>query len=173
MRVVASCPSTYVKHTDAAYQSGKLFPDLGPSATEDQFLYQDDEGNFHAYFHHMYGTGTESQWWLDSTGGHAFSRDGFAWTYTGVAWGNATARYNTPEGQGALITFADGSSQLFTRVERPHFVFEGREFRGDPICITNAAQYGLGTNPGAGANNDDASYTLVMPIAREAKEAYV
>merc|ERR1711907_642794 len=155
-------PSTYVKHTDSSYSKGRLFPDLGPSATEDQFLYQDTDGNFHAYFHHMYGTGTQSQWWLDSTGGHAFSRDGFKWTYTGVAWGNATARYNTPEGQGAKITFTDGSSQLFTRVERPHFVFKGHQFRGDPIYITNAAQYGQGTNPGAAANNDDACYTLVM-----------
>ena len=25
----------------------------------------------------MYGTGTETQWWLDATGGHAFSRDGW------------------------------------------------------------------------------------------------
>ena len=41
---------------------------------------QDSEGNFHAVFHHMYGTGTKTQWWLDATGGHAFSRDGWSWT---------------------------------------------------------------------------------------------
>ena len=41
-----------------------------------QFLYVDDDGYYHAVFHHMYGTGTEHQWWLDATGGHAFSKDG-------------------------------------------------------------------------------------------------
>lgn len=35
------------------------------------------------------------------------------------------------------------------------------QFIGDPIYITNAAQYGMGTNPGVGADNDDATYTLV------------
>ena len=113
----------------------------------------DADGHYHAVFHHMYGTGTKTQWWLDATGGHAFSRDGFEWVYTGVAWcvarhsilgprpvpaatqlatwpdirfwvrvrrqlcggadplgpaagprrGNATSRYNTPQGQGATI----------------------------------------------------------------------
>ena len=71
-----------------------------------------------------YGTGTKTQWWLDATGGHAFSKDGCTWTYTGVAWGNATARYNTPEGQGAKITFTDGLETTFTRLERPHLAFK-------------------------------------------------
>ena len=31
--------------------SAELFPDLGASGTEDQFIYQDNERNFHAYFH--------------------------------------------------------------------------------------------------------------------------
>lgn len=44
-------PDTYVQHND------ELFPDLGAAGTEDQFLYQDSTGNFHAVFHHMYGTG--------------------------------------------------------------------------------------------------------------------
>eukprot|EP00041_Stephanoeca_diplocostata_P021387 m.497184 g.497184 ORF g.497184 m.497184 type:complete len:206 (-) comp21815_c1_seq2:867-1484(-) len=63
-------PDTYVQHHD------ELFPDLGAAGTEDQYLYQDSAGNFHAVFHHMYGTGTKTQWWLDATGGHAFSQDG-------------------------------------------------------------------------------------------------
>ena len=116
------------------------------------------------YSHHMYGTGTKTQWWLDATGGHAFSRDGWSWTYTGVAWGNATARYNTPQGQGAIVPFTDGTSTRFTRLERPHLVFKTNALRGDPIYLTNSAQYGNGTNPGAGANNDDACYTLVRPV---------
>ena len=140
---------------------------LGAAGTEDQFLYMDDDGNYHAVFHHMYGTGTKTQWWLDATGGHAFSRDGWSWTYTGVAWGNATARYNTPEGQGAKIKFADGHTTRFTRLERPHLVFKTNKLVGDPIYLTNSAQYGTGTNPGAGANNDDQCYTLIQPINQE------
>jgi len=150
--------SSYVQHNT------ELFPDLGGAGTEDQFLYQDDDGNFHAWFHHMYGSGTKDQWWLDATGGHAFSRDGWTWTYTGVSWGNPLSRYNTAQGQGTLITFQDGSTIKFTRVERPHFVFSGRQLRGDPIYITNSAQYGMGTDPGSGSKNDDACYTLVQPI---------
>lgn len=72
-------------------------------------------------------TGTDHSWWLDATGGHAFSRDGWTWTYTGVARGDALARYNTAEGQGACIHFDDGSSQLFTRLERPHLVFASKQ----------------------------------------------
>lgn len=50
-------PSTYTQH------EVELFPDLGAAGTEDQFLYMDSDGNYHAVFHHMYGTGTKSQWW--------------------------------------------------------------------------------------------------------------
>lgn len=152
--------STYVQHEDR----GELFPDMGAAGTEDQFLYLDGDGNYHAVFHHMYGTGTASQWWLDATGGHAFSQDGWTWTYTGVAWGNATGRYNTPEGQGARITFEDGSTRTFTRLERPHLIFANSKYgklQGDPTHLINSAQYGNGTDPGTGANNDDACYTLI------------
>ena len=110
------------------------------------------------------GTGTETQWWLDATGGHAFSRDGWSWTYTGVAWGNATSRYNTPEGQGAKITFTDGSVVKFTRLERPHLAFKTNQMVGDPIYLINSAQYGNGTNPGSASHNDDACYTLIRPV---------
>jgi len=151
-------PSTYVQHHQ------ELFPDLGAAGTEDQFLYQDLDGNYHAVFHHMFGTGTQTQWWLDATGGHAFSRDGWTWTYTGVAWGNATARYNTPEGQGATVHFTDGSASKFTRLERPHLAFTGNELRGDPTYLINSAQYGTGTDPGTGADNDDQCFTLIQPV---------
>eukprot|EP01061_Rhynchopus_euleeides_P007663 TRINITY_DN16728_c0_g1_i4.p1 TRINITY_DN16728_c0_g1~~TRINITY_DN16728_c0_g1_i4.p1 ORF type:complete len:493 (+),score=142.54 TRINITY_DN16728_c0_g1_i4:79-1557(+) len=150
--------STYVQHRE------ELFPDLGAAGTEDQFMYQDEEGYFHAVFHHMYGTATAGQWWLDATGGHAFSKDGWTWTYTGVAWGDALARYNTPEGQGAHVNFTDGSTVKFTRLERPHLVFKSDKLVGDPIYVTTSAQYGNGTNPGEGAQNDDACYTLSRPV---------
>lgn len=45
----------------------ELFPDLGAAGTEDQFVYADADGNYHAVFHHMYGTGTKTQWWLVRT----------------------------------------------------------------------------------------------------------
>lgn len=152
-------PNTYVQHHE------ELFPDLGAAGTEDQFLYEDDNGNFHAVFHHMYGTGTQYQWWLDATGGHAFSRDGWSWTYTGVAWGNATARYNTPTGQGATIHFTDGTTTKYTRLERPHLSFgRKKNLKGDPTHLICSAQYGTGTNPGTGAKNDDQCYTLIQPV---------
>ena len=44
-----------------------------------------------------------------------------------MAWGNATARYNTPAGQGAKITFTDGVTTKFTRLERPHLVFKSNQ----------------------------------------------
>ena len=61
----------------------------------------------------------------------------------GVAWGNATARYNTPTGQGAKITFTDGVETTFTRLERPHLAFKGNAMVGDPIYLINSAQYVL------------------------------
>jgi len=124
----------------------------------------DGDGNYHAVFHHIYGTGTRTQWWLDATGGHAFSRNGWDWTYSGVAWGNATGRYNTPQGQGADIEFTDGTTTRFTRVERPHLVFASNALRGDPIYLTNAAQYGTGTDPATSAHNDDQTYTIIRPV---------
>ena len=140
---------------------------LGAAGTEDQFLYADEDGNFHAYFHHMYGSGTRDQWWLDATGGHAFSRDGHRWTYTGVAWGDALGRYDTPAGQGALVNFTDGGSFRFTRVERPHLVFAGTQLRGDPIYLVTSAQYGTSTQAGTSEKNNDACFTMVQPVRRE------
>merc|ERR1711976_1029488 len=134
----------------------ELFPDLGEAGTEDPFVYLDNNGNFHAVFHHMYGEGTTSQWWMDTCGGHAFSRDGISWIYSGVAWGN-------PEHpRGYIANFTDSSSFNFTRLERPHLIFDGQ---GNPTHLVSAAQYGFGIFTGPGdAHNDDASYTMIQPI---------
>ncbi len=118
----------------------------------------------------MYGTGTKNQWLVAATSGHAFSADGWSWTYTGVSWGNPLACYNTPEGQGAIITFQDGESVKFVRVARTYLVFAVRQLKGDPIYITNSAQYGNSTNSGSGALNDEARYNLVMPVAQAQNE---
>ena len=103
----------------------------------------------------MYGEGTRTQWWLDTDGGHAFSRDGASWTYGGVAWGNAEHPRKTP------VAFSDGGTFTFTRLERPHLVFDSK---GAPTRLLNAAQYGPGEDPGTTGDNGDASYTLVRPI---------
>jgi hypothetical protein len=115
----------------------------------------------------MYGTGTESQWWLDATVAHGYSRDGWSWHYSGVAFGNATAD-NINDG-GALLHFTDGSSFRFTRFERPHLVLGGQDLtkpytlQGDPAYLSNAAQYGL--VKGGAPNNGDACYTTVFPTS--------
>ena len=95
---------TYVQHHREIIST-----DLGTAGTEDPFVYLDAAGHFHAIFHHMYGQGTATQWWLDTDGGHAFSRDGLEWTYGGVAWGDP----QHPRGQ--AVHFTDGGSFAFTR----------------------------------------------------------
>jgi hypothetical protein len=142
--------STYVQFHDEVIST-----DLGTAGTEDPFVYLDEAGGFHAIFHHMYGEGTQSQWWLDTCGGHAFSRDGRNWQYSGVAWGDAEHPHLN------AVRYTDGTNFSFTRRERPHFVFDGR---GAPALLTSAAQYGLGKNPGPMGDNGDASFTMVQPI---------
>ena len=145
-------PTTYTQHV----VEGEMWPDLGPSGTEDPFVYRDSDSNFHAVFHHMYGFDTTEHWWLDASGGHAFSRDGKTWIYGGLAWGPSASRE-----QGDIVAFKGGGSFRFTRRERPHLVF--RE-DGTISHLATAAQYGLGKNPGEAANNGDASFTLVQPV---------
>ena len=77
---------------------------------------------------------THSQWWLDATGGHAFSIDGWMWTYTGVAWGDAMSRYNTADGQGAVVEFDEGETFTFTRLERPHLLFANNKAGQLQVC---------------------------------------
>ena len=150
-------PSTYAQHT----AHGELWPDLGAAGTEDPFLYADpdDASKLHAIFHHMYGFDSATQWWLDALGGHAFSDDrGKTWTYTGVAYGNATSTT-----RGNVVDWAGGGSFRFTRRERPHLIFDAD---GRVSHLTTAAQYGLAQTPGGGANGD-ACYTLIQPVAQK------
>jgi hypothetical protein len=64
------------------------------------------------------------------------------------------------------VHFTDGTSQDYTRLERPHLAFAGAKpnMRGDPTHLINSAQYGRGTNPGTGAQNDDQCMTLIQPV---------
>ena len=163
-------PHTYVQHRSRT----ELFPDLGASGVEDQFLYLDRNGHYHALLHNMVGTGAAERWWLHPTMGHAFSRNGLDWTYGGIAWGKAGARYDTHRGRGANVRFTDGKRMRFTRFERPHAIFAGPgcqagipqscELRGDPTYIVAAAQYGSGDTAGVDARNNDGAYTVVLPV---------
>ena len=126
-----SDPRTY------AWSEEVLFKDAaGP--LEDMFLYKDAAGIFHALFHLQYGCGTDH-----SCGGHAYSVDGKAWTFTGSAYTSHT-RYD------------DGSSADFPFCERPHFVFAADGTT--PLALTN------GVKPGWGAGGDQ-SFTLLRPLA--------
>lgn len=126
-----SDPRTY------AWSEEVLFKDAaGP--LEDMFLYKDAAGVFHALFHLQYGCGADN-----SCGGHAFSEDGKAWTFTGNAYTSHTR-------------YADGSSADFPFCERPHFVFDKDGVT--PLALTN------GVKPGWGSGGDQ-SFTLLRPLA--------
>ena len=84
------------------FDQAMLFPQLGGQGTEDPALYLDAQGVVHALFHNMV-----PKFGPDVAGGHAFSRDGRAWTYTGVAY-NSSGMYT------------DGTAFSFSRRERPH-----------------------------------------------------
>ena len=59
------------------------------------------------------------------------------------------------------VEFSDGTSFNFFRRERPELRTNSA---GDPTHLICAAQYGNGTDPGTGAHNDDATFTLIQPV---------
>ena len=83
---------------------------------------------------------------------------GKTWTYTGVAYGNATSAT-----RGNVVDWAGGGSFRFTRRERPHLIFDAD---GRVSHLITAAQYGRAQTPGGGANGD-ACYTLIQPVAQK------
>ena len=90
-------------YTYTTQLSSDLYNLGGP--TEDPFLYKDPRSVYHALFHNMYG--------CFPCGGHAFSKDGLTWTYTG---GDA---------YGDMLNFTGAS--VLTRInrrERPHILFD-------------------------------------------------
>ena len=138
------------------------------TGTEDSFLWRDAAGVFHALFHHMVGLpfpedGTA--WWLTAALAHAYSEDGKAWVYTGVAAGNSTA-----PGAGVL-DWAGGGRSTVARQESPYLVIEpsgfpGEPLRGEPRFLVSAVSTGASRCARADcADHDDGSYTLVQPVA--------
>lgn len=113
---------------------------------EDSFMWQDPQGNFHALFH---------AW--DDIGGHAYSEDGFHWTYA------PTKAYSTK------VTIESGEVIDYGRRERPRLIFDKK---GNPTHIVNGA-CGLPGPFNVGVCIGDWSFTLVQGIRATADEVFV
>lgn len=138
-----SDPSTYVVARE------ELFPDVGYRGTEDPHVYRDARGGFHALFHHMDDADCADVDELPACGAHAFSADGVAWTYGGVAFGRT-------------VTFTDtGAAFDFARRERPHMVFA--KDGTTPVAVTNGVAFANQPAP-APYDTESATYTLLQPI---------
>jgi len=127
-------PSTYTFHQEL------LFPELHSRGTEDPGIYVDKRGIFHSLFHNMQPNG----WDPKNVLGHAYSKNGLNWTYTGIA-GNSSGKYT------------DGSEFFLTRRERPHPIFaqDGTTMIG----ISSGVTYNDSTTTGK-----DACYTFIQPV---------
>jgi len=115
-----------------AYPSG--VPDHPPP--EDPMVWVGGDGVYHALFHDRSGDGK-------SHGGHAYSIDGFEWTYTGVAYDN-------------VIEYDDGWKWAFSSRERPHLVMDRK---GAPLALTSGVRYSQELT-------GDYSYTHLQPVGR-------
>eukprot|EP00467_Chlorarachnion_reptans_P022158 CAMPEP_0114493586 /NCGR_PEP_ID=MMETSP0109-20121206/4186_1 /TAXON_ID=29199 /ORGANISM="Chlorarachnion reptans, Strain CCCM449" /LENGTH=1380 /DNA_ID=CAMNT_0001670543 /DNA_START=68 /DNA_END=4210 /DNA_ORIENTATION=+ len=168
-------------------QKEELFPNIGSAGVEDPFVYRDSAGTLHAVFHHIWGAGSGNRWWSRTTSGHAFlkmpsdsqrmdketeaeyhARVG-EWIYTGVIMGNETAV--TPDQRRFHIDYRDGTSEAFTRLERPNLIFgESTVHEGTPTHIVLAAQTGKGVGSTVESSQgaswfDDKSHTIVIPLS--------
>ena len=122
-------------------------PALGDANVEDPYIWVDRRGVFHAVMHSMDAG-------QPFCGGHAFSADGIAWTYTGYAYSNAA-------------NYSDGSWEVFARRERPHLLFA--QDGTTPIALSNGVQYAappdVSCTIGGARTVCDPIFTLVQPIA--------
>ena len=115
-------------------------PALASPQVEDPFVWRDARGHFHALFHKL----TDEH---PSAGGHAYSRDGWAWTLTD------TAAFTTD------VRTDDGATHAFFRRERPHLLF-------DDDGTTPLALFTSLTNWSSGAPTDtDKAFTFAQSIA--------
>jgi len=121
-------------------------PALPDSNVEDPQVYVDRRGMFHAVMHSM---DVDQRF----CGGHAFSEDGAAWTYTGFAYSNNAS-------------YSDGSFQVFVRRERPHLLFGADGVT--PVALSNGVQYapppGVTCTIGGSPSVCDPIFTLVQPV---------
>lgn len=139
-------PSSYVgKWHERFFPNTTVVDFMG---VEDPHVYMDRRGVFHAVFH--------SQLEADDQrlcGGHAYSTDGYNWTFTGTSWNNT-------------VTYVDEAGELssysFSRRERPHVVF------GNPLEPFKITHLSTGVQFGEGSPislpNQDACYTLMQPV---------
>ena len=127
----------------------ELFPGVGYRGTEDPHVYRDARGGFHAIFHHMDDADCPNVDDLPACGAHAFSADGRAWTYGGVAFGRS-------------VTFTDtGAAFDFVRRERPHMIF-GKDGT-TPVAVTNGVAFADQPAP-APYDKESATYTVLQPV---------
>ena len=149
-------PSTYVQEHEEI-----ISVDLGTAGRSfrDGCTPGRSEGNLHAVFHHMYGEGTTKP-----SGG---STPTAATPSPATAASGPTAARRVGDAEHprkTAVAFDDGTNFTFTRLERPHLIFDAK---GAPTHLVNAAQYGGGKDPGTTGDNGDASYTLVRPILQQ------
>ena len=111
---------------------------------EDPSLYRDARGGFHSLFHAFDLNGTAAS---GDYGGHAFSEDGWSWTWSGLAF-NSSGSYT------------DGTSFHFLGRQRPHFILDQA---ASPIGLTNGVIYKDSSTEGS-----DACFTFAQPVGQRA-----
>jgi hypothetical protein len=172
--------SSYVGHW-----STRLFPDrrlVPPFGLEDPFVYTDRSGRFHAVFHSQIEKDDQR-----ICGGHAYSVDGWNWTFTGTAWSNAVEFRHTDREQAASAVMppvplheqtsnqhggergasppasSAYSTYRFSRRERPHLLFGSLTEPRKITALTSGVQYG--PDSPVYHQGQDACYTLLQPVA--------
>ena len=134
-------PATYVH--GGGWPGGKPSTLGGEPDVEDPFVYQDAGDRFHQLIHNLEGPhmcgGVAGSGCL--VGVHAYSLDGVAWNFGGVAYRSEVA-------------MTDGTKMRLNRRERPHLVFAEGTRR--PVALTTSAE--------AGGTWGDRSFTLVQGI---------
>ena len=118
-----------------------LFPAV--RSTEDPFVYLDEDGHYHAVFHHACPKSCVC-------GGHAYSLDGREWHYPYI---NGSAYFEN-------VTLMSGQTLEFRQRERPHLVFAPDGVT--PLALTNGA--GVDGNGKFG----DATWTFLQPLRQNA-----
>ena len=126
------------------YTMHSVVGDSKSPAVEDPFVWQDKRGMFHALFHKF----TDEH---PGCGGHAFSRDGKAWTL------HSDSAYTTD------ITTTLGTAHKFFRRERPHLLFDENLDGGHTptMLFTSLTQWGDSAHPG------DSAFTFAQVIKTE------